>query len=1145
MFWKNNMKNRQNIDLNHARYLLDNNGPGAMYNYMESHGYDYPRLANGLVNGDSLAAKVAVRHMIETAEENGVTILDPDNPIDPKYWKDKVVDISVVRDLQADGYLTTIMDKHSKRDYTEVTAGQADKFHSDQFKKIDLPPETWTLNPTFAVANEGEQQALWNASLAAAGDPNAELVLSLSTFWFMSEKEAELAHEYEGYIENNTEQEHPELYEKISDINDWKNSNVFSTENILDVLGGLGDFLFDAVSEASESIKDSVFEVFKENWFDDAIKRFLGEDRVNDFWNRYFDMFDRMNDPRVKDSVNDRYGDASKFIFRRDPLTLDLDGDGIETISANAGIVFDFDGDGTRTGTGWVKGDDGFVVLDLNNNGTIDNGSELFGVDTVKRDGKLAIDGFDALRELDSNSDGMFDIQDDQFSKVQIWQDLNQDGISQVHELKSLADLSITAINLTAKKTNLGSNGNLISAVGNYIREDGTTGEANANQSLAANLDLAENPFYREFTDKITLSESVEALPDMNGSGAVRDLQEAAMLNPLLEQVLTTYAQAATRDEQLALLDQIISQWANSAQNYKDFSQRINALDVSGVDIQYVGGGNVSLLERIRVLEVFNSQNFLDFRVEHSDKGLILVSRVGATVSRSVLNIRDNVAEVSGNQIDINWGQMSLLNQAYESLRQSIYDGLLLQTRLEPHLDKIELLSSEKGISFNFDKVHALFQAIYEVDNHRAIQDILDFYRITEGSLISKGWDGLTQLRDWLANSDSASELYNVAKEMGYILRIGTDAGSGIDGTTSADLLVGSSGDDVLNGSKGNDTLYGGGGNDTYVFELGSGHDRIIETHGVAGTDILQFGSGISVGDLIITVDGNHLVIKHYTGYDSITVLNWFNSANDTNYRIDTLKFADGTTYDLSNLKLGTDQAEVLIGKENGNTSQDILVGGSGNDQLIGNDGNDWLDGGVGADTLIGGTGNDIYVVDSSGDVVVEDADAGIDTIETHINTTLVDNVENLTLVGANNLRGTGNTLDNVIIGNAGSNTLFGLEGNDTLIGNLGNDTLDGGTGADIMRGGAGNDSYIVDHTDDIVTELLNQGTDTVISSINYSLNDNVENLNLTGTAVNGSGNSLNNVIVGNSLENTLLGLDGNDTLDGGAGADTLFRWYR
>lgn len=121
----------------------------------------------------------------------------------------------------------------------------------------------------------------------------------------------------------------------------------------------------------------------------------------------------------------------------------------------------------------------------------------------------------------------------------------------------------------------------------------------------------------------------------------------------------------------------------------------------------------------------------------------------------------------------------------------------------------------------------------------------------------------------------------------------------------------------------------------------------------------------------------------------------------------------------------------------------------------------------------------------------------------------------------------------------AGNDRYQGLGGNDTIFGNAGNDWLDGGTGADRMTGGTGDDTYIVDNIGDRVTELSNQGLDKVLSSINYTLGTNVENLELTGTAaIKGTGNTAANVIIGNSGANTLNGMTGRDTMTGGGGAD-------
>lgn len=234
-------------------------------------------------------------------------------------------------------------------------------------------------------------------------------------------------------------------------------------------------------------------------------------------------------------------------------------------------------------------------------------------------------------------------------------------------------------------------------------------------------------------------------------------------------------------------------------------------------------------------------------------------------------------------------------------------------------------------------------------------------------------------------------------------------------------------------------------------------------------------------------------------------------------------------TVSVQNLTLtGTSGVDTL----NGGSGNDTLSGLAGNDTLNGGSGNDTLNGGTGNDILNGGLGNDTYVVDSTSDVVTEAANEGTDLVQSSVTYTLAANVENLTLTGSSAINGTGNALDNVLTGNSGANTLAGYDGNDIL---------DGGSGADKMYGGTGNDTYVVNISTDTVTENAGEGIDTVQSSITYTLGSNVENLTLTGTsAINGTGNTLDNVLRGNSGANTLSGGSGVDTLNGGLGNDTL-----
>jgi len=197
----------------------------------------------------------------------------------------------------------------------------------------------------------------------------------------------------------------------------------------------------------------------------------------------------------IKD-VNNHFASAATYAPRVDPLAIDLDGDGIETVGVGT-AVFDYDGDGVKTGTGWVKGDDGLLVLDRNQNGTIDTGSELFGVDTVLANGEKAANGFAALRDLDSNADGKFDSADFMYNAVKVWQDKNQDGVSQAEELKTIAEHGVVSIDLNAQAINcIPPDGNRQTAISGNVY----------------NLELVNNPFYREFVSPVPLTEQAKVL---------------------------------------------------------------------------------------------------------------------------------------------------------------------------------------------------------------------------------------------------------------------------------------------------------------------------------------------------------------------------------------------------------------------------------------------------------------------------------------------------------------------------------------------------------------------------------------------------------------------------------------------------------
>ena len=159
------------------------------------------------------------------------------------------------------------------------------------------------------------------------------------------------------------------------------------------------------------------------------------------------------------------------------PLMLDLDGNGVKTLSLAQGVHFDLRGDGTANPVGWVSATDGLLVMDRNGDGSINDGTELFGSAVRLADGTAAKDGFEALRLLDTNGDDVIDANDARFDQLAVWRDANSDGVTQAGELTSLSELAITSLGLTPVVHAGIDNGNLIGLVSSYTSRDGQTHE--------------------------------------------------------------------------------------------------------------------------------------------------------------------------------------------------------------------------------------------------------------------------------------------------------------------------------------------------------------------------------------------------------------------------------------------------------------------------------------------------------------------------------------------------------------------------------------------------------------------------------------------------------------------------------------------
>jgi Ca2+-binding RTX toxin-like protein len=390
-------------------------------------------------------------------------------------------------------------------------------------------------------------------------------------------------------------------------------------------------------------------------------------------------------------------------------------------------------------------------------------------------------------------------------------------------------------------------------------------------------------------------------------------------------------------------------------------------------------------------------------------------------------------------------------------------------------------------------------------------------------------------------------------------------AGAWIELGAGNDSVVGTDVDDVIIGGAGSDTLQGNAGSDTYLVSAdGSGVDKIhddldwltvdwgagvnrsgwdfndqleVDYAGGAGADRVEFNSTVQRSLLSHRFEGNTLQLVHdgalFLEIDyrpESLAAHLSGAASGAMPGVESFQFSDGTVISLRDLVATTPTAPRQ--SIDGSAGDDLLVGTAGNDLMRGLAGNDTLNGRAGADTMQGGAGNDIYVVDSSADVVRENADEGIDLVRSSVDYALGANVENLTLIGTARLNGSGNALDNTIIGNGANNVLSGGGSNDTL---------NGGAGADTMLGGTGDDIYTVDDAGDVVIELADEGVDLVRSSVDFTLGANVENLRLIGTeGLSGSGNALDNTIFGNNGDNFLSGGAGNDTINGDVGSDTM-----
>jgi Ca2+-binding RTX toxin-like protein len=669
------------------------------------------------------------------------------------------------------------------------------------------------------------------------------------------------------------------------------------------------------------------------------------------------DLAKRLNDWK-RENRNGTY-----FTYVYDPLCLDLDGDGIETTAANgyAGALFDHDGDGIRTSTGWLKSDDGLLVSDLNQDGMINDGSELFGDQGLSQNGSRLADGYSALREFDSNHDGIINKNDTHFEKIKVWRDLNQDGISQPDELFTLTELQIAQLNLEHQQVNTNlDGGNTLAALGSYEMADKSTG-------IMGDVNFSFDSASRLFTEVILLTSEQKKVINIAGMGYLRDLREAALLSTELNQIVADYSRANTKTQQRELLPALILSWAKTDPKFNDKNEILPAFQQTDSEGSGIG---------LTPMDVFLRPDTIEIPSETIDQ----INQL-----KPLIAILNSFAGVSGSNLyyaseeDVRSLCQRIL-VAYDELALFIYKSLLVQTRVKPYLQNVEVGLDEDNININFQDTLALFDRVFSEDPSRAIFDLVDLISLDYSSLHILPL--VVKLRSYIDVYRDNNLLDDVAfrRDLDFLSEINIAFGDELShllaGTSKSDLLIADSGDerlsgeagsDLLDGGAGNDELHGGDNADIYVFQRGHGQDIVYDciTPEDNAKNTLRF-VGVKADDAKFSSQDGNLLIRAYGGDDLVTVSSYLTheAYRGINFVFDdaTLTEADLAAFELTNV--GRESGDIQMGwygrdMMQGGAGDDRLVGAEGDDRLSGGDGDDSLYGEAGCDTLDGGAGND------------------------------------------------------------------------------------------------------------------------------------------------------------------------------------------
>ena len=588
-----------------------------------------------------------------------------------------------------------------------------------------------------------------------------------------------------------------------------------------------------------------------------------------------------------------------------DPLILDLDGDGIELTSQNDGVYFDLDKDGFAEKTAWVKGDDALLARDLNNNGKIDDISELFGTATTT--------GFAALKALDSNNDNLITSADATFTTLRLWRDLNKNGITDTGELTTLSQNNITNLSLSATNlTNTTIQDNLIRATARFTRTNGTTG-------TIADVAFDSSQLDTKYLGNATISTAAAALPKLKGYGTLPDLaismtNDATLLN--LASSFNALASSTTWATLKDRVDDILFRWA-----------KVDTVPATALTTAFDR-------RKLAFLETYAGQQ-LTPRDSNGNPSL-------ANIDQLIANWNDALDRTTLT-LATQGPLKTILGPLTYNLTNDLFQAPSATTLADIYKKAIAQLSTTPATALtqwntNWAPILAGLRKIFiraDSNSVKADFEVASLVRALDGTTPALT---LAQLLNGLGLSDAI---------------IGTTGNDTLERGTTNGLKI-------YVGGAGDDRITGGIGQDVYIYGRNFGRDTIVDNEGRESGDRIRLAL-YNPQDVTFTRQGIDLVISIKNTPDSITIKDQFATPfSFTSYGptvsgkgVEDIQFADGTIYSAGDIA-------AAVGR--GTTGNDVLEGTGTADELEGLKGNDTLKGGDNGDIYYysRGDGNDI-----------------------------------------------------------------------------------------------------------------------------------------------------------------------------------------